>query len=188
MQVRQDRGCDLGRHSSAAEQLLIDEVATEEHEIGAEGASFSDDALEAGDVIGMRAGVKIRKEDHSERTGPSLPTIDCELHSANPMRPRPRNPLKPTLAAEFVSEGWPRDGADQTTSRTLPNFPVIPTPDGVTDDRPLQAGTPFQLRFTDCYPLGVRQASHIGGKSCKPGSPDTSLKWCAHIVDRDLCP
>ena len=55
---------------------LIDEVSTEEDEIGVEGACFSDDALEAGDVAGMRASVKIRKEDHSERTGPSRPPID----------------------------------------------------------------------------------------------------------------
>ena len=176
MQVRQDRRCDLGRHSSTAEQLLIDEVSTEEDEIGTEGARFSDDALEAGDVAGMRAGVKIRKEDHSQRMGPSRPPIDCELQSANQVRARPRNPLQPTLAAELVSEGWSRDGADQTTSRTRPSFvpihPVIPTPDG--DRRPPAASRYLvPILFCRLLPAG-----------CKAGKPYRLQKLQARIAKR----
>ena len=58
-QLRKDRSCDPGWHSSSPEQLHIDKIATEENEVGVEGLSFSDDAREARDVVGMRARMKI---------------------------------------------------------------------------------------------------------------------------------
>ena len=135
IQLREDRSCDSGRHSSSAEQLHIDKVATEENEIGVEGSSFSDDAPEARDVVGMRASMKIREKNYSERTGPSRPTIDYQPQFANYMRTRPRNPLKPTLSAEFVSEGWSRKGADQATPQNPPtHIPIHRDDSHQTDD------------------------------------------------------
>jgi hypothetical protein len=64
--------------------------------------------------------MKIGKKKYSERMRPLRPTIDYEPQSANQMRTRPSNPLKPTFSAELIAKGWPRNGADQTIPQTLP--------------------------------------------------------------------
>src|SRR5262249_3595217 len=54
------------------------------------------------------------------RMRPPRPTIDYEPQSANQMRARPSNALKPTFSAELVAKGWPRNGADQAIPQNLP--------------------------------------------------------------------
>ena len=55
IEPRENRGYHLGRHSTSPEQLHVDKVATEKNEVGVEGSSFSDDALEARNIVGMGA-------------------------------------------------------------------------------------------------------------------------------------
>jgi hypothetical protein len=97
----------------------FNKVATEKNEVGVEGSSFSDDALEASNIVGMGAGMKIGKKKYSERMRPPRPTIDYEPQSANQMRTRPSNSLKPAFSAEVVAKGWPRNGADQAILQNL---------------------------------------------------------------------
>jgi hypothetical protein len=120
IEPREHRGYHLGRHSTSPEQLHVNKVATEKNEIGVEGSSFSDDALEARNIVGMGAGMKIGKKKYSEWMRPPRPTIDYEPQSANQMRTRPSNALKATFSAELVAKGGPRNGADQTISQNLP--------------------------------------------------------------------
>jgi hypothetical protein len=119
-QPRENRSYHLGRYSTSAEQLHVNKVATEKNEVGVEGSRFSDDALEARNIVGMGAGMKIGKKEYSERMRPPRPTIDYEPQSANQMRTGASNPLKATFSAELVAKGWPRNGADQTISQNLP--------------------------------------------------------------------
>ena len=118
--ARAHRSYHLGRHSTSTEQLHVNKVATEKDKVGVEGSSFSDDALEARNIVGMGASMKIGKKKYSERMQPPRPAIDYEPQSANQMRTRPSNPLKATFSAELVSKGWPRNGTDQTISQNLP--------------------------------------------------------------------
>ena len=111
-QPRENRSYHLGRHSTSPEQLHVNKVATEKNEVGVEGSSFSDDALEARNIVGMGAGMKIGQKKYSEWLRPPRPTIDYEPQSANQMRTRPSNALKATFSAELVAKGWPRNGAD----------------------------------------------------------------------------
>ena len=131
IQLREHRSYHLGRHSTSPEQLHVDKVAAEKNEVGVEGSSFSDDALEPRNVVGMGAGMKIGKKKYSEWMRPPRPTVDYEPQSANQMRTRPSDPLKATFSAELVSKGWPRNGADQTIPQNLPKHisiqAVIPT-------------------------------------------------------------
>jgi hypothetical protein len=133
IQPREHRSYHLGRHSTSPEQLHVNKVATEKNEVGVEGASFSDDALEARDIVGMRACMKIGKKKYSKRLRPPRPTINYEPQSANQMRTRPSNPLKPAFSAELVAKGWPCNGADQTIPQNLPKHisiqAIIPTSD-----------------------------------------------------------
>jgi hypothetical protein len=112
IQPREHRSYHLGRHSTSSEQLHVNKVATEKNEVGVEGLSFSDDALEARNIVGMGAGMKIGKKNDSERMRPPRPTIDYEPQSATQMRTRPSNPLKATFSAKLVAKGWPRNSAD----------------------------------------------------------------------------
>jgi hypothetical protein len=48
------------------------------NEVGVEGSSFVDDALEAGNIVGMGAGMKIGQKKYSERMRPPRPAIDYE--------------------------------------------------------------------------------------------------------------
>jgi len=133
IEPRENRGYHLGRHSTSPEQLHVDKVATEKNEVGVEGSGFSDDALEARNIVGMGAGMKIGKKNYSERMRPPRPTIDYEPQSANQMRTRPSNALKATFSAELVAKGWPRNGANQTIPQNLPKHisiqAIIPTSD-----------------------------------------------------------
>src|SRR5262249_14331453 len=125
IQLRENCSYHLGRHSTCPEQLHVNKVATEKNEIGVEGSSFSDNALEARNIVGMGARMKIGKKKYSERMRPPWPTIDYEPQSANQMRARPSNALKPTFSAELVAKGWPRNGADQAISQNLPKHIAI---------------------------------------------------------------
>jgi hypothetical protein len=119
IQLRENCSYHLGRHSPSPEQLHVNKIATEKNEVGVEGSSFSDDALETRDVVGMGARMKIGQKNYSERMRPPRPTVDYEPQSANQMRARPSNALKPTFSAELVAKGWPRNGADQTIPKNL---------------------------------------------------------------------
>ena len=112
IQPREHRSYHLGRHATSPEQLHVNKIATEKNEVGVEGSSFSDDALEAHNVVGMGARMKIGQKNYSERMRPPRPTIDYEPQSANQMRTRASNPLKATFSAELIAKGWPRNGAD----------------------------------------------------------------------------
>src|SRR5262249_41496869 len=125
MQPRENRSYHAGRHSTSPEQLHVNKVATEKNEVGVEGSSFSDDALEARHIVGMGASMKIGQKKYSERMRPPRPTINYEPQSANQMRTRPSNAPKPTFSAELVSKGWPRNGTDQTISQNLPKHIAI---------------------------------------------------------------
>ena len=111
-QTRENRSYHLGRHATSPEQLHVDKVATEKDKVGVESSSFSDDALEPRNIVGMGAGMKIGQKKDSERMRPPRPTINYEPQSADQMRTRASNPLKATFSAEFVAKGWPRNGAD----------------------------------------------------------------------------
>jgi len=119
-QPRENRSYHLGRDSTSPDLLYVNKAATEKNEVGVEGSSFSDDALEARNIVGMGASMKIGKKKYSERMRPPRPTIDYEPQSANQMRTRPSNALKPTFSAELVAKGWPLNGADQTIPQNLP--------------------------------------------------------------------
>jgi hypothetical protein len=119
-QPRENRSYHLGRHSTSPEQLHVNKVAAEKSEVGVEGSSFSDDALEARNIVGMGASMKIGNKKYSERMRPPRPTVDYEPQSANQMRTRPSNSLKPAFSAELVSKGRPRNGANQTIPQNLP--------------------------------------------------------------------
>src|SRR5215813_5334953 len=121
MQPRENRSYHAGRHSTSPEQLHVNKVATKKNEVGVEGSSFSDDVLEARNIVGMGASMKIGQKKYSERMRPPRPTIDYEPQSANQMRIRPSNALKPTFSAELIAKGWPRNGADQAIPQNLPN-------------------------------------------------------------------
>ena len=88
IQPRENRSYQLGRHATSPEQLHVNKVATEKNEVGVEGSRFSDDALEARNIVGMGAGMKIGKKEYSERMRPPRPTIDYEPQSANQTRTR----------------------------------------------------------------------------------------------------
>jgi hypothetical protein len=134
IQLREHRSYHLGRHSTIPEQLHVNKVATEKNEVGVKGPSSSDDALEARNIVGMGASMKIGQKKYSERLRPPRPTIDYEPQSANQMRTRPSNALKATFSPELVAKGWPRNGADQTIPQNLPKHisiqAIIPTSDG----------------------------------------------------------
>ena len=78
IQLRENCSYHLGRHSTSPEQLHVNKVATEENKVGVEGSSFVDDALEAGNIVGMGAGMKIGQKKYSERMRPPRPAIDYE--------------------------------------------------------------------------------------------------------------
>ena len=77
-----------------------------------DGSHFDEVVLEARNIVGMGASMKIGKKKYSERMRPPRPTIDYEPQSANQMRTRASNSLKATFSAELVSKGRPRNGAD----------------------------------------------------------------------------
>jgi hypothetical protein len=131
------------------EQLHVNKVATEKNKVGVEGLSFSDDPLEARDIVGMGASMKIGKKKYSERMRPPRPTIDYEPQSANQMWTRPSNVAKPTFSAELVSKGWPRNGADQTIPQNLPKHISI------------QAIIPISQRFGATRPNGISFYSRL---------------------------
>jgi len=112
IQPRENRSYHLGRHATSPEQLHVNKIATEKNEVGVEGSSFSDDVLEARNIVEMGARMKIGQKKYSERMRPPRPTIDYEPQSANQMRTRASNPLKATFSAELIAKGWPRNGAD----------------------------------------------------------------------------
>jgi hypothetical protein len=120
IEPRKNRGYHLGRHSTGPEQLHVDKVAPEKNEVGVEGSGFSNDALEARNILGMGAGMKIGQKKYSEGMRPPRPTIDYEPQSANQMRTRPSNALKATFSAELVAKGGPRNDTDQTIPQNLP--------------------------------------------------------------------
>jgi hypothetical protein len=148
IEPREHRSYHLGRHSTSPEQLHVNKVATEKNELGVEGSSFSDDALEPRNIVGMGAGMKIGKKKYSERMRPPRPTIDYESQSANQMRTRASNALKATFSAELVAKGWPRNGADQAIPQNLPKHisiqAIIPTSDRDLARRD-QMASPFTL-------------------------------------------
>jgi len=149
IQPREHRSYHLGRHSTSPEQLHVNKVATEKNEVGGEGSSLSDDALEARYIVGMGASMKIGQKKYSERMRPPRPTIDYEPQSANQMRTRPSNPLKASFSAELVSKGWPRNGADQTIPQNLPKHISI------------QAIIPIRQRFGATRPNGISVYSRL---------------------------
>ena len=100
IQPGEGRSYHLGRHSTSPEQLHVNKVATEKNEVGVEGSSFSDDALEARNIVGMGAGMKIGQKKYSERI-------------------RASNALKATFSAELVAKGGPRNGADQAIPKNF---------------------------------------------------------------------
>src|SRR5262245_36187698 len=99
MQPRENRSYHAGRHSTSPEQLHVNKVATEKNEVGVEGLNFSDDALEARNIVGMGAGMKIGQKKYSERMRPPRPPaitsrnlrIKCgparAIRSKRPFRP-----------------------------------------------------------------------------------------------------
>jgi hypothetical protein len=151
IQLRENCSYHLGRHSASPEQLHVNKIATEKNEVGVEGSSFSDDALETRNVVGMGARMKIGQKKYSQRMRPPRPTIDYEPQSANQMRARPSNALKPTFSAVLVAKGWPRNGADQTIPQNLPKHifiqPSIPIRQGFGATRP--NGISFYSRLCD---------------------------------------
>jgi hypothetical protein len=118
--ARAHRSYHLGRHSTSTEQLHVNKVATEKDEVGVEGLGFSDDALEACNIVGMGASMKIGGKKYSKRMRPPRPTIDYEPQSANQMRARQSNPLKTTFSAELVAKGGPRTSANHTIPQNFP--------------------------------------------------------------------
>jgi hypothetical protein len=83
IQPREHRSYHLRRHSTSPKQLHVNKVATEKNEVGVEGPSFGDDALEARNIVEMGAGMKIGQKKYSERMRPPRPTIDYEPQSPN---------------------------------------------------------------------------------------------------------
>jgi len=150
IQPRENRSYQLGRHATSPEQLHVNKVATEKNEVGVEGSSFGDDALEAHNIVGMGASMKIGQKKYSERMRPPRPTINYEPQSANQMRTRPSNALKATFSAELVSKGWARNGADQTIPQNLSKHisiqAIIPTSDRDLARRD-QMASPFTLDY-----------------------------------------
>ena len=106
IQPREHRSYHLGRHSTSPEQLHVNKVATEKNEVGVEGPSFSDDALEARHIVGMGASMKIGKKKYSERMRPPRPTIDYEPQSANQMRTRPVLTAVAGLRDALPNKAW----------------------------------------------------------------------------------
>jgi hypothetical protein len=78
VQARKSRSHDLRRHPPSAERLHVDEVSAEKDEIRTKRPSLIYNALKARDIVGMRAGMKVRQEDHPQRTRPARPAIDFE--------------------------------------------------------------------------------------------------------------
>src|SRR5262245_34913903 len=78
IQARKSRSHDLRRHPPSAERLHVDKVSTEKDEVRTKSPSLIYYALKARDIVGMRAGMKIRQEDHPQRTRPARPAIDFE--------------------------------------------------------------------------------------------------------------
>src|SRR5262249_20252588 len=70
------------------------------------GSSFSEDALEARNIAGMGASMKLGKKKYSERMRPPRPTIDYEPQSANQTRIRLVLTAAAALRDALLNTAW----------------------------------------------------------------------------------
>ena len=116
LEARKDRGDGARRHAPAAEQLHVDVISAEQHEIGRDAGGFGDDRLEARDVVRMRPGVKIGKKGNAERARPSRPPRDLQMNMTDDVPLRAADSPDPALVAMLVAKRGTRDGAGQSTA------------------------------------------------------------------------